>query len=146
MLRAARPGGVVGVYVWDYADGMQMTRVFWEAAASLTEAAGELDEGRRFPICQPEPLKALFENAGGEAVEARAIDIPTRFRDFDDYWTPFLGGTGAAPGYLTSLREADRVRLREAVRSRLPFEEDGSIEMTARAWGVRVRKSLDGAA
>jgi hypothetical protein len=26
------------------------------------------------------------------AVEVRAIDVPTAFKDFDDYWTPFLGG------------------------------------------------------
>ena len=32
MRRAARPGGVVAAYVWDYAEGMQMMRRFWDAA------------------------------------------------------------------------------------------------------------------
>ena len=72
-------------------------RYFWDAAVALDPAAARLDEGPRFPICQPEPLGALFRDAGLADVEVRAIDVPTVFRDFDDYWSPFLGGQGAAP-------------------------------------------------
>ena len=50
-------------------------------------------------MCSPAALADLFGAAGLPHVEVRAIDIPTRFRDFDDYWTPFLGGQGPAPGY-----------------------------------------------
>ena len=53
MKRALRPGGIVAVYVWDYAGEMQLMRRFWDAAAALDPAARELDEGRRFPICSP---------------------------------------------------------------------------------------------
>jgi hypothetical protein len=67
----------------------------------------------------------------------RPIDIPTVFRDFDDYWSPFLGGQGPAPGYAMSLTEERRATLRERIRSTLPFEPDGSIHLTARAWAVR---------
>jgi hypothetical protein len=36
-------------------------------------------------------------------LEVRAIDA-NRFRDFDDYWSPFLGGVqGPAPSYVASL-------------------------------------------
>jgi len=31
MTRVTKPGGVVGSYVWDYADEMQMLRYFWDA-------------------------------------------------------------------------------------------------------------------
>ena len=34
--------------------------------------------------------------------------MPTRFRDFDDYWSPFLGGQGPAPSYAMSLSEERR--------------------------------------
>jgi len=70
-------------------------------------------------------------------VETRAIVVPTVFADFDDYWSPFLGGQAPAPSYATSLDESERVTLREALRSRLPFRADGSIHLTARAWAVR---------
>jgi hypothetical protein len=29
-------------------------------------------------------------------METRAIDIQTDFKDFDDFWAPFLGGQGSA--------------------------------------------------
>ena len=50
--------------------------------------AAALDPSRQFPICQPEPLTALFRGAGLRAVTVEAIEIPTTFRDFDDYWRP----------------------------------------------------------
>jgi SAM-dependent methyltransferase len=137
MARVARKGGEVALYVWDYAGGMELLRHFWDAAGALDERARDLDEGPRFPICQPEPLRELFEGAGLSHVETRAIDVPTSFRDFDDYWTPFLGGQGPAPGYCMSLEESARGALRERLRASLPTRPDGSIELNARAWAVR---------
>ena len=137
MVRVTRAGGVVAVYVWDYAGGMQLMRYFWDAAASLDPAAKELDEGRRFPICQPTSLTELFQDAGLRSVEARAIDVPTIFDSFDDYWTPFLGGQGPAPSYVKSLSEDQRVELRELIRSRLSSDNHDTINLIARAWAVR---------
>jgi hypothetical protein len=74
-------------------------------------------------------------------VETRAVDVPTVFRDFDDYWTPFLGGQAPAPAYCMSLGEDARAALRERLREALPAQADGSIHLTARAWAVRGRKA-----
>lgn len=139
MTRVVRPGGVVAAYVWDYAGGMELMRVFWDAAASLDAASGELDEGGRFPLCRPEPLRDLFAAAGLHEIEVRAIDVPTHFRDFDDYWSPFLGGQGPAPGYAMSLAPARRDELRERIRTQLPVDAGGAIRLVARAWAVRGR-------
>src|SRR5262249_23576239 len=57
----ARVGRTVALYVWDYAGEMQLMRHFWDAAVALDPGAIEADEGRRFPICKPDPLRALFE-------------------------------------------------------------------------------------
>lgn len=137
MARVTRPGGVVAAYVWDYAGRMEFMRIFWDAAAALDPAAGELDEGRRFPLCRPDALAALFAQAGLARIETRPIDIPTHFRDFDDYWTPFLGGQGPAPSYVVALDAAHRNALRDALRARLPIAADGAIRLVARAWAVR---------
>jgi SAM-dependent methyltransferase len=139
MRRAARPGGTVALYVWDYAGDMELMRRFWDAAVALDPAAAGEDEGRRFTICRPGPLRALFETGGLRDVETRAIDVPTVFRDFDDYWAPFLGGQAPAPRYCTSLSEERRAALRERLHSTLPIERDGSIRLTARAWAIRGR-------
>jgi hypothetical protein len=89
----------------DYAGKMQLMRHFWNAAVALDPAARDKDEGRRFPLCEPEAMRRLWEGAGFRKVEVAAIDIETTFRDFDDYWTPFLSGQAPAPGYCMSLSE-----------------------------------------
>jgi len=136
MSRVTSGGGVIAAYVWDYAGKMELMRVFWDAAAEFDAAAAILDEGKRFPLCQPDALAELFENAGLESVEVTAIDVATPFEDFNDYWQPFLGGQGPAPAYAMSLGETARARLRERIRERLPVHADGSIALTARAWAV----------
>lgn len=136
MSRVVRPGGVAALYVWDYSGEMQLMRYFWDAAVELNPAAIEHDEGQRFSIAEPGLLKGLFEAAGLESVRAIGIVVPTHFVDFDDYWRPFLGNQGTAPGYVHWLAEDDRVLLRETLRSRLPIAENGSISLTAKAWAV----------
>ena len=137
MVRVVQTGGSVAAYVWDYAGQMQLLRSFWDAAVTLDPAARALDEGVRFPLCHSEPLLRLFQIAGLEKVEVRSIEVPTIFRDFDDYWSPFLGGQGPAPGYTMSLSEERRAALRDQLLAALPIETDGSIRLTARAWAVR---------
>jgi SAM-dependent methyltransferase len=138
MIRVANPGGVVAAYVWDFAEGMQMLRYFWDAAIELDPAAEELDQTRQFALCHPDRLQELFAGAGLADVRVRAIDAPAVFRDFDDYWTPFLSGRDLrAPRYVISLGEDHRARLRERLRASLPIGADGSIHLMVRAWAVR---------
>ncbi|MGK7867408.1 class I SAM-dependent methyltransferase [Falsiroseomonas sp. E2-1-a20] len=138
MRRAARPGGQVAAYVWDYADGMQMMRRFWDAAIALDpDGAGGKDEALRFALCRPEPLRGLFEAAGLRQVAVRAIEVPTVFADFADYWTPFLAGGAPAPAYAMALPEDRRAALRDRLRATLPTGQDGRIALSARAWAVR---------
>jgi SAM-dependent methyltransferase len=136
MKRVCAGDGTIGAYVWDYAGRMDLMRIFWDAAVELDDAAAELDEGRRFPLCAPDALAELFAHGGLGDVDVCAIDVPTRFESFDDYWEPFLGGQGPAPAYVMSLDERARARLRERVREALPMVA-GSIELVARAWAVR---------
>lgn len=137
MARVTRAGGTVAAYVWDYAGKMQFMRHFWNAAVALNPLALELDEGRRFPLCRPQALADLFGEVGLGAVEVRAVEVATDFHDFDDYWSPFIGGQGPAPTYAISLGEEQRTALRERLRQSLPFALDGSIPLVARAWAVR---------
>lgn len=138
--RVAVGGATVGAYVWDYAGRMELMRHFWDAAAALDPAAAGLDEGVRFPLCRPDPLRALFEAGGFRAIELSPLEIATPFASFDDYWEPFLGGQGPAPAYAMSLDEPARQRLRERIRERLPVQADGTIALHARAWAVRATR------
>lgn len=137
MKRVLRPGGAVAIYVWDYAGGMQLIRHFWDAAIALDPGAGQLAEAQRFPICNPTSLLSLFRECGFEQTECRVIDVPSVFKNFDDYWLPFLGGQGPAPTYCSALSDDRRATLRDRIKATLPIEPDGSIRLTARAFAVR---------
>jgi len=139
MRRAARPGGAVAAYVWDYSGGMPKLTTVWDAAVELDPSAAGLHEATRFAANQPDPLLALFTGAGLRSVDVQGIVVAADFGSFDDYWSPFLAGTGPAPAYLATLADDDRAALRDAVRARLPIEDDGAIHLTACAWAVRGR-------
>ena len=85
-----------------------------------------------------EPLAKLFQDAGLDDVTVRAIDVQTVFRNFADYWTPFLGGQAPAPGCCMSLSEGRRAMLRDRIRKTLqPSGGDASIHLIARSWAMR---------
>jgi len=137
MLRVLKPGGKIGIFVWDYARGMQMLRYFWDAAVKLDSTANKFDEGIRFPLCQEGQLESLIQASGFKQVEATVIEVKTIFQDFDDYWQPFLGNVGPAPSYTMSLSQKDRQRLEDKLRKSLPIDQNGSISLTARAWAIK---------
>ena len=139
LLRVVRPGGIIGAYVWDFDGKMQMLRHFWDTVESLDPSAADSGPDPRFAICSPEPLAALFRDAGLDDVEVRAIDTPTVFKDFDDYWTPFLNGEAPAQKHTASLSEDRRAQLRERLQTNLPVMGNGSIPLIARAWAVKGR-------
>ena len=136
MARVVRPGGLVALYVWDYAGEMQMMRYFWDVVLE-TAPSSRVDEGQRYPIANLTALHELFGQVGLREIETDAIDVPTVFASFDDYWRPFLGGTGTAPAYVQSLSDEARLDLREALRKRLPVQPDGTISLIARALAIR---------
>jgi SAM-dependent methyltransferase len=137
MIRVAKPGGTIGIFLWDYAEGMEMLRYFWDAAVELNGKAAEFDEGTRFPLCQKGQLESLVTRTGMKQVEAFPIEVTTVFQNFDDYWVPFLGNVGPAPSYNMGLSLSERQQLENKLREGLPIEADGSISLMARAWAVK---------
>jgi SAM-dependent methyltransferase len=137
MRSMAAPQGTVSACLWDYSGGMEFLRHCWDAAAAVDPAARALDEGKRFPLCHPDALTKLFRTAEFDDVRCDAIEIPTKFDSFHDYWQPFLGGTGPAPSYVASL-DADRSAfLARKLQETLQRGADGTIALSARAWAVR---------
>jgi SAM-dependent methyltransferase len=136
MRERLRPRGTLAAYVWDYADGMEFLRSFWEEAVASDAGAAGLDERTRFALCRAPALASIFREAGFAQVETDALQIPTDFGSFDDYWTPFLRGTGPAPSYVTSLDPTRRESLRERLRRRLRADGSGRIHLRARAWAA----------
>jgi ubiquinone/menaquinone biosynthesis C-methylase UbiE len=137
MKRVTAPGGTVAIYIWDYSGNMEFLKYFWDAVVDLDPSASELHEGTRFPNSTKKGLLRLFKQAKFTNTTVAPLVIETKFKDFDDYWKPFLGGQGPAPTYVLSLNESDRNRLRDYLYDHLPIQEDGSIPMIARVWAAK---------
>ena len=137
MIRVTRPGGIVAAAVWDYGDGMEMLRVFWDEAVALDSAIAARDE-RNMPLCKEGELAALWRAEGLQHVQEQPIAIELSFASFDDYWSPFLGGQGPAGAYVTSLPETARAALQSRLRKRLLRDrQDGRFTLQGRAWAVK---------
>ncbi len=136
MKRAVRPGGMIAMYVWDYSAKMQPLRHFWNAAVAVDPSAYDLDEGRRFSICNPDALTYLFSSAGLGDISVQPLDVWLEFKNFDDYWLPFLNGAGPAATFCRTLSGERRAALRKRLQNGLPTAIDGSIPLMTRAWAI----------
>ena len=132
MIRVTRPCGVVAAAVWDYGDGMQMLRTFWDAAVALDPDAAPRDE-RHMPLCTHGALAELWRMHGLQDVDEQPLTIEMKFASFDDYWRPFLCGQGPAGVYVSSLAESARHALESRLHERLG---DAGFRLKARAWAV----------
>jgi SAM-dependent methyltransferase len=138
--RVIRSGGTVAVYVWDYVHGARFLREFWDAAIAIDSEAADFDQARRFPMCTPEGLQHDFRQARLEDLTMGTLDVVTRFTSFDDYWEPLLTGQGSAPNYLATRDKNIQAAIRERLRTALPANPQGAIELPARAWAIRGRR------
>ena len=137
MTRVTKAKGTVAAAVWDYGEGMEMLRAFWDEAVALAPAIATRDE-RNMPLCRRGDLTALWRAQGLKDVVEEALTIETRFASFDDFWKPFLDKQGPAGAYAASLSVEDREALRLRLRGRLLGPgPDRAIVMHARAWAVR---------
>jgi SAM-dependent methyltransferase len=134
MARVVRPGGVVAACSWDFAGGMEMLRVYWEAVRALD--AGVSGESRSFGTL--DELERLWRDRGLEEVEVRPLEVSTGYDDFDELWDSFLLGVGPAGEYVVSLPVEAQSALREEYHRRLG-ERVGGFTLRARAWAVRGR-------
>jgi ubiquinone/menaquinone biosynthesis C-methylase UbiE len=134
MRRVARPGGTVASCTWDYGGQMQMLNTFWDAALALDPAAP--DEARALAYTDPDSLRELWQRTGMSDIEAAGLMVEVQYADFDDYWQPFLTGTGPGGQYCVSLDDGHREALREECFRALGTPKR-PFTLTARSWAVR---------
>ena len=131
MRRVVRPGGTVSSCVWDYAEGMEMLRAFFDAALEIDPDAP--DEGRLMRFCREGELGELWVSCGLTDVETGALWSIAEYAGFDDYWEPFTTGLGPSGAYCASLDPERQEELRAACFRRLGSPA-GGFTLRARAW------------
>jgi SAM-dependent methyltransferase len=137
MRRVTRPESVVSACVWDYDDGMQMLRFFWDEAVALEPAIEPKDE-RHMKLSQQGELGELWRKAGLVNVKEQPLVIDQAYSSFNDYWEPFTKGAGPGGAFVVSLSEDRRQQLEARMRKRLLGDrQDGPFTLKARAWCVR---------
>jgi SAM-dependent methyltransferase len=130
MARVTRRGGRVGACVWDMTGGMTMLATYWQAAREIDASAP--GEASRFGVA-PGQLADLWREGGLQDVEAGAITVSSRYRDFDELWQSFLAGIGPAGAHASSLDDATRDAVRDAYHRRIGSPA-GPFELDATAW------------
>ena len=136
MRRVVRSGGVVAGCTWDYSDGMELLRAFWDAAAALDPDAP--DEGRTMRYRSAEEL-----DESGDAQLLRALEVATAplvvkttYAGFDELWQPLTHGVGPAGAYCSGLEPRRQEALRDELLVRLR-SPGGPFTLSAKAWAVR---------
>ncbi|MEZ5246048.1 MAG: methyltransferase domain-containing protein [Acidimicrobiales bacterium] len=117
LVRVVRPGGTIGACVWDFHDGMEMLRAFWDAALELDADAP--DEARTLRFGRPGEIAELFAEAGLNDIEESTLEVRSEYRDFDELWAGFLAGIGPAGAYAAALAPPVRAELGDRLRRRL---------------------------
>jgi len=139
--RVLRPGGVVAACVWDFDEGMQMLRAFWDAA--LAQDAEAPDEARTMRFGRPGEIAQLFADHGFEDVVESTLKVSCTYGDFDELWAGFLAGVGPAGGYCVSRTDDERTRIRDELLVRLGAPA-GPFALTAAARCARATVPLGG--
>ena len=123
MARVVRAGGSVAACVWDFDEGMEMLRAFWDAALSIDPAAP--DEATTMRFGRSGEIAQLLASAGLEKIEESTLRVTSGYESFDELWSSLLHGVGPAGNYLLSLSDTRRARLRTALLERLGSPESG---------------------
>lgn len=128
MARVVHPGGVVSACVWDFREGMQMLRSFWDAALAVDRDAP--DEARTLRFGQPGEIAELLAAVGVDDVAESTLQVAARYGSFDELWDGFLAGVGPAGAYCVAQTAPDRRRIRAELHHRLDSPA-GSFALTA---------------
>lgn len=133
--RVLHPDGVAAACVWDFTEGMQMLRYFWDAALVIDSAAP--DEARTLRFGREGEISQLLEGAGFQQISESTLTVSSTYTDFDELWSGLMAGIGPAGAYLVGRSEGDRAALRAEMLSALDSPtEPFTLEAIARcAWG-----------
>ena len=134
MARVVRPGGMVAAYAWDMAGG---GFPFEPVYAELRATGALLPMPPSADAARPEALRALWADAGLEAIEDRTITVQRSFPDFEDFWARTTSGTMRSS--LAAMAPKDAERFKDRVRARLPADGQGQITYGARANAIKGR-------
>lgn len=136
MGRVARPGGLVGGYVWDFQAELSPSGPFRLALRELVRDVPPLPGTED---STPSRLRSLFERAGFADVATASFDVQVEFPSFDAFWTAQTPRYAPTTEIVAALNDRERRRLVDAIHSCVEPSADGAIRYAARANAIRAR-------
>jgi hypothetical protein len=130
MGRVCSPGGTVAACVWDHAGDRGPLTTFWQAVRETDPQAR--DESGLAGVRRGH-LVELFGRAGLGEAKQTTLTVQATYATFEQWWEPYTFGIGPAGGYVASLPQDRRQRLRDQCRQLLPAEP---VQVSATAWVV----------
>lgn len=129
MTRVTKPGGRVGVCMWDIAGGgMTMLRMFWSAIRTVKP---DIEDEQRRPGTSEGDIAERLKRAGLDDVVGGALEVSVDYSGFEDFWEPLTLAVGPAGQAFAQLGDEDKAVVREAIRGELA---DGPFSLDARSW------------
>jgi ubiquinone/menaquinone biosynthesis C-methylase UbiE len=136
MARVARPGGVVGGYIWDFQAELSPSGPFrlalGEFVTGVPPRPGAEDSA-------PSRLHWLFEQAGFAEIVTTSFEVTVEFPDFAAFWAAQTPRYVPTTRMIDAMDQRERDRLQAAIRSRVEPSAAGVIRYAARANGVAAR-------
>jgi SAM-dependent methyltransferase len=140
LMNNLEPGGEISSFVWDYGGHYQPMRHFWNAACEIIPGSEKFDAGRNFDICTKENLIRLFEGIGLNDIQFTTIERIATFQNFDDYWLPIISAQGSVTEFISTLKEAEKEKLKEHLKRKLPIAFNGEIKLVISVLAAKGRK------
>jgi ubiquinone/menaquinone biosynthesis C-methylase UbiE len=136
MKRVVRPGGYVATYMWDIFGGGLPVQPLWEAMRKLELPTPELVA---VDASKLDVMKALWAEAGLDAVETRVITITVTYATFEDYWSANTAPSGPTAKAINDLTPTQREHIERHLREHLPRDAQGRPSFPAHANAVKGR-------
>jgi SAM-dependent methyltransferase len=133
MARVVGPGGLVCAYAWDMPGGGFPYAVLRQ---ELNAMGVEVPREPHPESSELGALRALWAQAGLDAIEARAFPVERKFSAFDDYWQTVLGAPSMGPK-LAAMSAAELATLQNRLRRRLPGGASGPFTVGARCHAIQ---------
>lgn len=141
MRRVTQSGGTVAAATWDTRGGVIVQRMFLDTAAVIDpNAARYRASACTRAMSRRDGLVEAWRHAGLVSVETDSLTIRMEYRSFLDFWSSIDGHDGPYAGYLATLSDHAKIRLRRLVEAAyLDGESDGPRSYAATAWAVKGR-------
>ncbi len=129
MARVTKPGGRIGVCMWDIAGGgMTMLRLLWSAIKIVKP---DTEDERQRPGTSEGDIAERMTRAGLQDVAGGTLEVSVDYSDFEDFWEPMTLAVGPAGQAYAGLADGDKAAVRDGIRGELP---DGPFTLDARSW------------